>query len=157
VGFGEIDRGQFDQEKPCISCGGAMMVRRDLFEKLNGFDPIFNPYGPEDIDFSLRLQKAGYIALYIPKAVAYHAVNHTFGKGFTSTYARHKTRKWFLLMNRHASLWQRMFFMGLTAPWLFVKVAARESAKGNFSVLRGLAKGVLDLGKSKTSKQAADR
>jgi GT2 family glycosyltransferase len=134
-----------------------MMVRRDLFEKLNGFDPIFNPYGPEDIDFSLRLQKAGYIALYIPKAVAYHAVNHTFGKGFTSTYARHKTRKWFLLMNRHASLWQRMFFMGLTAPWLFVKVAARESAKGNFSVLRGLAKGVLDLGKSKTSKQAADR
>jgi hypothetical protein len=28
--------------------------------------------GPEDLDFSLRLQELGYKALYIPSAVAHH-------------------------------------------------------------------------------------
>jgi GT2 family glycosyltransferase len=45
-----------------------MMVRADIFQQLNGFDPLFGPFGPEDLDFSLRLQKAGYLALYIPQA-----------------------------------------------------------------------------------------
>ena len=41
VGFGEPDRGQYDVPRPCISCGGAMMVRSDIFQQLDGFDPLF--------------------------------------------------------------------------------------------------------------------
>ena len=60
-----------------------MMVRRELFETLGGFDERFNPFGPEDIDFSLRLQKLGYEAWYIPGAIAYHDVNHTVGAEYS--------------------------------------------------------------------------
>lgn len=144
VGFNEIDNGQHDTQSPCISCGGAMMVRADVFNQLNGFDMIFDPFGPEDIDFSLRLAQAGYKALYVPDAIAYHEVSHTFGKGYTEDYARHKSRHWFLFMKRHASLWQKMGFFLIGVPFLVARVIIREGKKGNFSALRGLIKGVSD-------------
>ena len=59
------------------------MVRTDLFELLGGFDPSFDPFGPEDLDFSLRLQEAGYLSIYTPQAVAYHTVSHSFGQGYS--------------------------------------------------------------------------
>jgi GT2 family glycosyltransferase len=113
VGYGEIDHGQYDTIKPCIACGGAMMVRTDLFQQLGGFDMTFNPFGPEDLDFSLRLQKAGYKALYVPEAMAYHVVSHTFGAGYSEDYARHKSRHWFNFMRRHASSGQKLGFFCL--------------------------------------------
>jgi GT2 family glycosyltransferase len=144
VGFGEIDRGQYDSVKECISCGGAMMVRADVFRQLGGFDPCFSPFGPEDLDFSLRLQAAGYRALYVPQAVAYHAVSHTFGKGYGEEYARHKSRHWFTLMRRHASPLQQLGFFIFGAPYLAVRVVWREGRRGNVGALRGLAIGVIE-------------
>lgn len=144
VGFGEIDRGQYDSVKECISCGGAMMVRADLFQQLGGFDIKFGPFGPEDLDFSLRMQKAGYQALYVPQAVAYHAVSHTFGQGYSEDYARHKSRHWFTLMRRHATPLQQLGFFLIGAPHLAVRVVLREGRKGNLRALRGLARGILD-------------
>jgi GT2 family glycosyltransferase len=143
VGFGEPDRGQYDVPRPCISCGGAMMVRSDIFQQLNGFDPLFGPFGPEDLDFSLRLQKAGYKAMYIPKAVGYHQVSHTYGEGYSEDYARHKSRHWLLFMHRHANVWQRIAFYFFGAPILVVKVFIREARRGNLRAIRGLVEGLL--------------
>jgi GT2 family glycosyltransferase len=145
VGINELDEGQYDTAKDCISCGGAMMVRTDIFEELGGFDLTFNPFGPEDIDFSLRLKKAGYTALYVPTAVAYHIVSHTFGKGYSEVYARHKSRHWFLFMRRHASIWQQLGFFLVGAPYMAVRVLIREGRKGNLQAFRGLIKGIVDL------------
>jgi GT2 family glycosyltransferase len=143
VGFGEPDRGQYDTPRPCISCGGAMMVRADVFQQLDGFDPIFGPFGPEDLDFSLRLQKAGYRAMYIPEAVGYHQVSHTFGEGYSEEYARHKSRHWLLFMRRHASTGQKLAFYLFGAPILVVQVFLRETRRGNLRAVRGLVQGIL--------------
>lgn len=147
VGYGEIDRGQHDTIKKCTACGGAMMVRADLFQQLGGFDTAFDPFGPEDLDFSLRLQEAGYEAFYVPQAVAYHVVSHTFGEGYSEDYARHKSRHWFMFMRRHASFWQQLGFFLLGAPYLAVQVMLREGRKGNLGAVRGLARGILDFSK----------
>jgi GT2 family glycosyltransferase len=141
VGYGEIDRGQHDTVKDCISCGGAMMVRTDVFQKLGGFDPSFDPFGPEDLDFSLRLQKAGYKALYVPQAVGYHRVSHSFGEGYTEDYARHKIRHWRLFLRRHASAGQKIAFYIFGAPFLTIQVLLREGRKGNWSAVKGLIRG----------------
>jgi hypothetical protein len=143
VGFGELDRGQHDVPRPCISCGGAMMVRSDVFQQLNGFDPLFGPFGPEDLDFSLRLQKAGYKAMYIPNAIGYHQVSHTYGEGYSEEYARHKSRHWLLFMRRHANTWQKIAFYLFGAPILAVQVFIREARRGNWRAIRGLAEGIL--------------
>jgi GT2 family glycosyltransferase len=143
VGYGEIDQGQHDTVKECISCGGAMMVRSDRFQELGGFDSLFDPFGPEDLDFSLRLQKAGYLALYVPQAVAYHAVSHTFGKGYSEAYARHKARHWLAFMRRHAPLPQKLGFYTMGAPYLVLRLLLREGRRGNLGAIRGIVRGLL--------------
>jgi GT2 family glycosyltransferase len=143
VGYGELDQGQYDTPRECISCGGAMMVRAAVFQQLNGFDPLFGPFGPEDLDFSLRLQKAGYRALYVPAAVGYHEVSHTYGKGYSEDYAQHKSRHWLAFMRRHASRRQKIAFYLFGAPYLAVNVIFREVRRGNWKAVRGLLRGVL--------------
>lgn len=120
-----------------------MMVRSDVFQQLNGFDPLFGPFGPEDLDFSLRLQKAGFKAMYIPKAIGYHQVSHTYGEGYSEDYARHKSRHWLLFMRRHASTPQKLAFCLFGAPLLAVQVLIREAFRGNFRAIRGLIHGLL--------------
>jgi GT2 family glycosyltransferase len=144
VGYGELDRGQHDTIQECVSCGGAMMVRADVFRQLGGFDATFDPFGPEDLDFSLRLRRAGYRALYVPQAAAYHAVSHTFGKEYGESYARHKARHWFVFMRRHASLPQKLGFYLMGVPFLALRTLIREGKRGNLQALRGLARGIFD-------------
>jgi len=125
-----------------------MMVRADIFQQLNGFDPLFGPFGPEDLDFSLRLQKAGYKALYIPTAVGYHQVSHTYGGGYSEEYARHKSRHWLLFMHRHANIWQKIAFYVFGAPILAIQVFIREGRRGNLGAIRGLILGLIPHRKS---------
>lgn len=51
--------------------GAFFFVRRDLFEKLNGFDERFFVYF-EDLDFSLRAKKNGYKIYYLSTAQVFH-------------------------------------------------------------------------------------
>lgn len=148
VGYKELDHGQHDRPAPSIPCGGAMMVRVDVFQELGGFDPIFDPFGPEDLDFSLRVQEAGYRGLYVPTAVAYHEVSHTFGAGYTEEYARLKAQHWLRLLRRHAPLGQRLGFLFLGAPLALAQIIVREGRRGNLSAVRGVLCGVLELGRS---------
>ena len=145
VGCGEVDRGQYDRRKPCVACGGAMMVRAGVFQQLGGFDELFSPYGPEDIDFSLRLQGAGWECWYIPDAVGLHDFNHTFAsQGYTEQYAQHRSKHWIDLMRRHASpmQWAGFLFVGL--PIIASRVMLREARKGNLiAALRGLLRGAI--------------
>lgn len=142
VGYGEVDRGQYDRPTRCVACGGAMMVRAVLFRELNGFDERFSPFGPEDLDFSLRLQEAGWEAWYIPAAVGFHDVNHSFGAaGYSEDYARHRAKHWMTLMRRHASLLDWIGFVCIGIPLIAGRVLLREGRKGNLDALRGLVRG----------------
>jgi O-antigen biosynthesis protein len=145
VGYMEEDRGQRDTPAKCVACGGAMMVRAQLFRELGGFDEHFSPYGPEDLDFSLRLQEAGWEAWYSPAAVGLHDYNHTFGAaGYTEEYARHRAKHWMELMRRHASPLDWLGFVFVGVPLIAGRVFLREVRKGNLiAALKGLARGAI--------------
>lgn len=144
VGRYEVDRGQYDQPAPCVACGGAMMVRADVFRELGGFDSAFDPFGPEDLDFSLRLQKRGYRALYVPRAMAYHEVSHTFGGGhYTAHYARAKAQHWLRFLGRHASPLEKIGFVLLGVPLIALRMAVREGRRGNPGALVGSVAGIM--------------
>jgi GT2 family glycosyltransferase len=52
--------------------GAFLMVRRDVWEKLGGFDEGFRPLWFEDVDFCRRAVDAGFRFRYVPDAVAKH-------------------------------------------------------------------------------------
>jgi GT2 family glycosyltransferase len=51
--------------------GACMLIRRDVFEKLNGFDARFFLYY-EEIDFCMRAIKKGYKVYYTPEIEVVH-------------------------------------------------------------------------------------
>lgn len=52
--------------------GAFFLMRREVFEQLNGFDQRFFLY-LEDLDFSLRARQAGWRSVYLAEAQAFHA------------------------------------------------------------------------------------
>jgi GT2 family glycosyltransferase/glycosyltransferase involved in cell wall biosynthesis len=59
--------------------GSAMMVRRDVYEELGGFDEDFFMFF-EDVDFGWRLNLRGYEYLYEPDSLVFHK-HHQSMKG----------------------------------------------------------------------------
>lgn len=126
VGFGQIDRGQFDRRTECIPPTGCMLVRTEIFRRVGGFDTRFDPYGMEDLDFSMRVRRLGYRALYVPNAVVYHEPSQTFeGGSYTTNYASRKAANWLLFVRKHASPGQALAFFLLGLPAALVRSSLR--------------------------------
>ncbi|MET8183476.1 glycosyltransferase [Streptomyces sp. NPDC005336] len=69
----EQDQGQHDQVRPVLSVSSAgMLVRRDVWEQLGGFDPKL-PLMRDDVDLCWRAQASGHQVLVAPDAVLRHA------------------------------------------------------------------------------------
>ena len=47
------------------------MVKKEVYDKVNGFEEALS-VAFNDVDFCLRVQKAGYIIVYDPRVEAYH-------------------------------------------------------------------------------------
>lgn len=61
--------------------GACMMIKKRLFESLNGFDEEF-PVGFGDIDLCLRAQSRGYLTVFTPFAELYHYESATRKKSW---------------------------------------------------------------------------
>lgn len=69
---GEVDNGQFDHDTDLLfGTGSALLVRRDVFLALGGFDEdLFMFY--DDVDLGWRLNLAGYRVRYAADSVVRH-------------------------------------------------------------------------------------
>jgi N-acetylglucosaminyl-diphospho-decaprenol L-rhamnosyltransferase len=60
--------------------GAFLMIRRDVWERLEGFDEEFHPVWFEDVDFCRRAVHAGYSISYTPQVRARHRGGHSVKK-----------------------------------------------------------------------------
>ncbi|MDQ2901838.1 MAG: glycosyltransferase, partial [Acidobacteriota bacterium] len=60
--------------------GAFLMIRRDVWREIGGFDESFAPLWFEDVDFCKRVHEAGYRIRYVPGAVAKHTGAHSIRK-----------------------------------------------------------------------------
>jgi GT2 family glycosyltransferase len=75
IGDRERDKGLYERERYTLAASGcAMLVRKDVFEKVGGFDKDYFLY-VEEGDLGLRLWIYGYKVMYVPKAKAYHELS----------------------------------------------------------------------------------
>jgi GT2 family glycosyltransferase len=59
--------------------GACLMIKKNLYEEFGGFNEFDLPIAFNDIDFCLRLIKAGYLNIFTPYAEAYHHESVTRG------------------------------------------------------------------------------
>jgi len=64
-----------------FASGGAMLVRRDWFIGLGGFDEMYSPGYVEDTDFCFRTWKRGRKIAYDPRSTFVHMGSATFSRG----------------------------------------------------------------------------
>lgn len=101
IGFGERDRGQYD--KPDIqntgyTTGGCLLIRREVIEEV-GMLPLAYFVYYEDVEWSLKTQRAGWRTVVVPKARIWHK-GAASTKEFSEAYIRYHVRNGLLLARR---------------------------------------------------------
>lgn len=89
-GVGKWERGFFIHKKGQVNkqttqwvSGGSGAFIKDIWDKLGGFDPLYNPFYWEDIDLSYRAYKRGWKVLFDPTILVEHHHESTIRKYFT--------------------------------------------------------------------------
>lgn len=126
----EQDQGQYDDRSDMFAVNTAgMLVRRDVWDALKGFDPGLPTTG-EDIDFCWRARLAGHRVVVVPAARMSHVVDRPDNQpsSFSTRRAEVYTRL------KHAPAWALPFqYVGtlLAGLWSLVAgVIAKEPGRG---------------------------
>lgn len=143
IGWGEVDRGQYEEEKYIFCVGaGASLYRRQVFEDIGIFDEKFFA-NFEDVDIGFRAQLAGFKAMYAPKAVGYHMVGRTIKRRkYLATYLNNRNKVLFFWKNMPDELIKKYFRRIFWHRWgrflkrilfNFYKIRTYYFLKGTFS------------------------
>ncbi len=119
-GVDEVDRGQYDKiEETDVANGAAVIIRREIFEKLGLLDASFFLYW-EDADFSERVKKAGYKVMYYPKTWMWHKVSASTGGSGSPTNDYFLVRNRFYYAMRYSPLRTKFAVLRDTVKQIFV-------------------------------------
>jgi GT2 family glycosyltransferase len=122
-GTGEIDHGQYDRREEVLWPDGcAAMYRREMLERIGGFDEDFFAYG-DDAELGLRARIAGWRCLYVPDAVVRHHRASSLGAG--------STRRVELIERNRVLLAAKLFpwsLLWLNSLFYLVRIAAGAAA-----------------------------
>lgn len=103
-GVDDVDHGQYDKEEEIdFASGCAMLVGREVFEKVGLFDGKYFLYY-EDNDLNQRARKSGFKVLYNPKAFMWHKNAGSAGGSGSSLQDYYITRNRMLFGMKFASL-----------------------------------------------------
>jgi len=85
--------------------GACLMVKRKLYEEMNGLDEVNFKVAFNDVDFCLRLLEKGLYNVFTPFAEAYH--HESISRGYDNTPEKMKRleEESRAFRKRHASIW----------------------------------------------------
>lgn len=141
IGNLQVDKGQFDDGYYTnYAHGAAMMVKREVFEKVGLFPDHFFIYY-EELDFSVRARKAGYKIFYQGKCEIYHKESITVGKeSVLKAYYQNRNRIMYMRRNckKHQFFIFMLFFMILSFPKGIGKYLIQRKFKHLYHFLKGV-------------------
>ena len=143
-GFGHRDPGPLAPGWVFSACGGAMLIGRDLFQRLGGFDERLFCYC-EDVDLGYRLRLIGQPTLLVPDAVVRHVGSASTGGRRSDFAVFHGTRNrlWVFVKNTPPVLFWLTLPLHITATLVLF---ARHATRGEIAApVRGLAAGLRHL------------
>ena len=161
---GEPDAGQHDWPRDVLAVSSAgMLVRRDVWEQLGGFDPALPMYF-DDIDFGWRVAAAGYRTRTAPSAVIFHAEATWRGTrrrtaGDVPQWEARRAALYTLLANtsrrRFLRQYVRLFVGSLLRFFGFLLGKDPDSASDELLALRSVYAHPLELREARRNRAAA--
>jgi GT2 family glycosyltransferase len=126
----ELDQGQYDGRSDTFAVNSAgMLVRRDVWEHLQGFDPAL-PGAGDDVDFCWRNRLAGHRVVVVPTARMFHVAHRPHALGNASAARKAQVH----LRLKHAPLWKvPLHAMGALLGSLFklvLSIAVKDPGHG---------------------------
>jgi GT2 family glycosyltransferase len=117
----------------------ALMIRRDAFDDIGGFDERFFPAWYEDVDFCQRLKSRGWEIYFSPEAEFQHEGGYSAGKlgakEFAAAYYHNQLR----YAQKHFSVIAQAGIRASMAAGMLIRMAARPHKAGAYAnVLRGV-------------------
>lgn len=91
--------------------GAAVMIRREAWEQVKGFDPAFFMYF-EDTDLCIRLRKAGWSIWFTPNAKVHHKVGASSDKDWQTRARMISSLNWsryYYFSNRESAFRGKIF------------------------------------------------
>ncbi len=153
LGTMEKDSALYSQAGPIFgACAGAVLYRRSLFDRIGLFDEDFFAY-LEDVDFNLRLNRAGGKAWYVPEAKVYHIGSASSGSKFNPFTIRLSTRNSVYVLLKHYSLVLFLRFLPVIAIYQFCWLLF-SIKKGHLrAYCQGMAEAFTGCGKMRKKRQ----
>jgi len=136
--------GQFDYQEPIFSGKmAATIVKRSIFQKINGFDPDYFMYW-EEPDLFWRIWKTNHQVIFLPSGTVYHA----FGSQTKPISSQRQTQITYLGCRNHlltilknaTNLHLIKTFLAVTLSWigLFFLFTLKLDLQRAFAILRAL-------------------
>jgi GT2 family glycosyltransferase len=89
--------------------GAAMLVRRDLIERIGGLDERFWAYC-EDVDLCWRAWQAGYKVLFCPNAFITHKVGRSSDQRLVPSLIQHHKSMWLFYLKNYRHRYPLVLF-----------------------------------------------
>jgi GT2 family glycosyltransferase len=147
-GWGERDRGQYDEQKDVEWVPGCgLLLSCAALEDVGLFDERFFAYH-EDVDWCTRARAAGWRVVYAPSSVVHHRGHRSLGgPGYNSPRKYLSARNSVLYARKHGTRTQRWKLGAaviLTLPFVVVRRLVTGDLPGVVYKVRGWIDGLRD-------------
>lgn len=126
IGRDEIDNSQFNELMGSIDFPNAFMIKREVTERIGGFNEQEFPIHYDEADFGERVRRAGYKIICNPKAKIWHDIPlpEEIKDKARLYHCHNKLRAYYTGRNRiifhkkYSKIWQFLIFI-LVFNWFF--------------------------------------
>lgn len=148
--FGACDTGRYERDSHSnntardidYAWSTGMLISRAALEATGGFDPDFLVYY-EEVDFCLRVRRAGFRIRYVPEARIWHKVGSEANSPWV---AEQWNRSKVLLFRKHSRGLHRWSLIAYAFGYVFWRAIKPVPGRGNRgplgAALRGIVKGL---------------
>ena len=110
-------------------CGAAMLVRKNMFMKIGGFDEDFFAYF-EDTDLCWRAWLYGFKILYVPTSIVYHKLGGSWGRSSSpkKVFLAERNRLLSMIKNLESVNLMKALFLSIPYDAIRVMLYTRKAA-----------------------------
>lgn len=125
--------------------GCAMVISRDLIERIGPLAECYFPAYWEDGEYSFRAREAGFPVLYVPRATVYHKVGSTLkaaDMSLTLDHCKNRLRVFYVRRNYHGlKKGAALGYLAVTKPGRALLETLKGRPRSGWAILSGTIAG----------------